>query len=187
MVVDKPGIAPAKQQQDTLEIPLATGCRAAVYLETRYKELDAMLFGPRMARLALGVMGVMGVMGGQAFQLLAFGSAAGLFLGILATPVLAFMVDQATPRDPLVLAGVVLCCSSHGVAGSAVHMDSRATRAVSRSYDIAARGVNCRSTFGRVSSALKGGSLIPEARRAGGRRLGGRGGGRRIVRRRGPR
>jgi hypothetical protein len=29
VVVGKPGIAPAKQQQDTLEIPLATGCRAA--------------------------------------------------------------------------------------------------------------------------------------------------------------
>jgi len=112
-----------------------------------------MLFGPRMARLALGVMGVMG---GQAFQLLAFASAAGLFLGILATPVLAFMVDQATPRDPLVLAGVVLCCSTHGITGAAGHMDSRATRAVGGSYDIAARGVNCHSTFARVSSVLNG-------------------------------
>jgi predicted permease len=124
-----------------------------VYVETRYKELDAMLFGPRMATLALGVMGVMGAMlamtgifgmaaysvskrlrelgirvalGGQrkevlqaalgrAFRLLAFGSAAGLFLGILATPVLAFIVDQATPRDPLVLAGVVLAMALLGL------------------------------------------------------------------------
>jgi predicted lysophospholipase L1 biosynthesis ABC-type transport system permease subunit len=45
---------------------------------------------------------------GRAFRLLAIGSAAGLLLGILATRVLAFIVFQATPRDPLVLAGVVL-------------------------------------------------------------------------------
>jgi predicted permease len=45
---------------------------------------------------------------GRAFKLLAFGSAAGLLLGILAGRVLAFIVYQATPRDPLVLAGTVL-------------------------------------------------------------------------------
>jgi predicted permease len=45
---------------------------------------------------------------GRAFKLLAFGSAAGLLLGILASRVLAFIVYQATPRDPLVLAGTVL-------------------------------------------------------------------------------
>jgi len=45
---------------------------------------------------------------GRAVKLLTFGSAAGLLLGILATRVLAFIVYQATPRDPLVLAGVVL-------------------------------------------------------------------------------
>jgi ABC-type antimicrobial peptide transport system permease subunit len=45
---------------------------------------------------------------GRAFRLLAIGSVAGLLLGILATRVLAFIVFQATPRDPLVLAGVVL-------------------------------------------------------------------------------
>jgi len=41
-------------------------------------------------------------------RLLAIGSAAGLALGLLATRVLAFIVYQATPRDPLVLCGVVL-------------------------------------------------------------------------------
>jgi predicted permease len=41
-------------------------------------------------------------------KLLAFGSAAGLLLGVLASRVLAFIVYQASPRDPLVLAGVVL-------------------------------------------------------------------------------
>jgi ABC-type antimicrobial peptide transport system permease subunit len=40
--------------------------------------------------------------------LLAIGSAAGLALGVLASRVLAFIVYQATPRDPLVLASVVL-------------------------------------------------------------------------------
>jgi predicted permease len=45
---------------------------------------------------------------GRALKLLAFGSAAGLLLGILASRVLAFIVYQATPRDPLVLAGVVV-------------------------------------------------------------------------------
>jgi predicted permease len=45
---------------------------------------------------------------GRAFNLLAIGSAVGLFLGILASRVLALIVYSATPRDPLVLAGVVL-------------------------------------------------------------------------------
>jgi predicted permease len=44
---------------------------------------------------------------GRPFKLLAFGSATGLLLGILASRVLASIVYQATPRDPLVLAGVV--------------------------------------------------------------------------------
>ena len=45
---------------------------------------------------------------GRAVKLLAVGSVAGLLLGVLASRVLAFVVYQATPRDPLVLAGVVL-------------------------------------------------------------------------------
>jgi predicted permease len=44
---------------------------------------------------------------GRALKLLALGSAAGLTLGILSSRVLASIVYQATPRDPLVLAGVV--------------------------------------------------------------------------------
>ena len=52
---------------------------------------------------------------GRAFKLLAIGSAAGLLLGLLATRVLAFIVYQATPRDPLVLAGVVLAMSLLGL------------------------------------------------------------------------
>jgi ABC-type antimicrobial peptide transport system permease subunit len=45
---------------------------------------------------------------GWPLKLLAVGSAAGLILGLLAARVLAFLVYQATPRDPLVLGGVVL-------------------------------------------------------------------------------
>jgi predicted permease len=52
---------------------------------------------------------------GRAFKLLAFGSAAGLLLGILASRVLSSIVYQATPRDPLVLAGVVLAMSLLGL------------------------------------------------------------------------
>jgi predicted permease len=127
-----------------------------VFIQPRYKELDAVLFGPRMATISLGVLGVMGAMLsitgvfgmaaysvskrlrelgirialgaqrkevlqaalGRAFKLLAFGSAAGLVLGILASRVLAFIVYQATPRDPLVLAGVVLAMALLGLVAT---------------------------------------------------------------------
>jgi len=52
---------------------------------------------------------------GRAVKLLAFGSVAGLLLGILASRVLASIVYQATPRDPLVLTGVVLAMSLLGL------------------------------------------------------------------------
>jgi len=55
---------------------------------------------------------------GRAFKLLAVGSAAGLLLGILASRVLALIVYQATPRDPLVLAGVVLAMSLLGLVAA---------------------------------------------------------------------
>jgi ABC-type antimicrobial peptide transport system permease subunit len=55
---------------------------------------------------------------GRAVKLLALGSAAGLLLGILASRVLAFIVYQATPRDPLVLAGVVLAMSLVGLVAT---------------------------------------------------------------------
>ena len=41
---------------------------------------------------------------GRAFRLLAIGSVAGIVLGVLATRVLSFIVYQATPKDPFVLA-----------------------------------------------------------------------------------
>jgi predicted permease len=61
-------------------------------------------------RIALGAQrrGVLEAALARPLKLLALGSAAGLLLGILATRVLAFIVYQATPRDPLVLGGVVL-------------------------------------------------------------------------------
>jgi predicted permease len=52
---------------------------------------------------------------GRAIRLLTFGSAAGLILGLLATRVLSDIVYQATPRDPLVLAGVVLVMALLGL------------------------------------------------------------------------
>jgi ABC-type antimicrobial peptide transport system permease subunit len=45
---------------------------------------------------------------GRAVKVLAIGSAIGLLLGILASRVLASIVYEATPRDPVVLTGVVL-------------------------------------------------------------------------------
>lgn len=117
-----------------------------VDIQPRHQGLEVILFGPRMATIALGILGIMGAMLsitgifgmaaysvskrlrelgirialgaqrrevlqaalGRAFRLLAFGSVAGLILGILASRVLAYVVYEATPRDPLVLAGAVL-------------------------------------------------------------------------------
>ena len=45
---------------------------------------------------------------GRAFLLLAAGSVAGLGLGVLATRLLSYIVYQATPKDPMVLGGVVV-------------------------------------------------------------------------------
>ena len=61
-------------------------------------------------RIALGAQRreVLNAALGRAFRLLVFGSVAGLVLGLAATKVLAFIVYQASPRDPLVLCGVVL-------------------------------------------------------------------------------
>jgi predicted permease len=127
-----------------------------VEIQTRYNGLDALLFGPRMATITLGVLGVMGavlsvtgIFGmaaysvskrlrelgirialgaqktevlqaalGRAAKLLAFGSAAGLLLGILATRGLGLIVYQATARDPLVLAGVIIAMALLGLVAT---------------------------------------------------------------------
>ena len=82
---------------------------AAYSISKRLKELGI--------RMALGAQRkeVLQAALGRAFKLLAFGSAAGLLLGILASRVLAFIVYQATPRDPLVLTGVVLAMALIGL------------------------------------------------------------------------
>ena len=61
-------------------------------------------------RMALGAQRreVLGAALSRPVKLLAFGSAAGLLVGVLATRVLTYIVYQANPRDPLVLSGVVL-------------------------------------------------------------------------------
>jgi ABC-type antimicrobial peptide transport system permease subunit len=55
---------------------------------------------------------------GRPLKLLVLGSVAGLLLGILATRVLAYIVYQANPRDPLVLFGVVLAMLLLGIVAT---------------------------------------------------------------------
>jgi len=57
---------------------------------------------------------------GRVFRLLAFGSAAGILLGLLATRLLSYIVYQATPKDPLVLAGVVAAMMLLGLAAASI-------------------------------------------------------------------
>ena len=85
---------------------------AAYSVSKRLKELGI--------RMALGAQRkeVLQAALGRAVKLLAFGSAAGLVLGILASRVLASIVYQATPRDPAVLAGVVLAMAFVGLVAT---------------------------------------------------------------------
>ncbi len=71
-------------------------------------------------RMALGAQSgdVLRAALGRAFRLLAWGSAAGLVLGILASNVLGAIVYEATPRDPVVLVGVVLAMLAVGIAAT---------------------------------------------------------------------
>jgi ABC-type antimicrobial peptide transport system permease subunit len=55
---------------------------------------------------------------GRAFRLLAIGSAAGIILGLFATRLLSYIVFQATPRDPLVLGGVILSMLAVGLVAA---------------------------------------------------------------------
>ena len=82
---------------------------AAYSVSKRMKELGIrMALGAQRRELLSAALG-------RAMKLLAFGSGAGLLLGLLAGRVLAFIVYQATPRDPLVLAGVVLAMALLGL------------------------------------------------------------------------
>jgi predicted permease len=63
--------------------------------------------GIRMA-LGAGHGRILSASLGRAFRLLAFGSVAGLLVGMAATRLLGYIVYQASPQDPLVLAGTLL-------------------------------------------------------------------------------
>jgi len=74
---------------------------AAYSVSRRLKELGIrMAIGARSTEILQAALG-------RAIRLLAVGSAAGLLLGVLAARVLAHLVYQANPRDPLVLGGAV--------------------------------------------------------------------------------
>ena len=75
---------------------------ASYVVSRRMREL-----GIRVA-LGAGRTQILSASLGRAFRLLAYGSVAGIVLGLMATKVLAFIVYQATPRDPFVLGGVTL-------------------------------------------------------------------------------
>jgi len=75
---------------------------ASYTVSRRFREL-----GIRVA-LGAGKQQVLRASLGRSFRLLLVGSVSGLILGVLASRVLAFIVYQATPKDPLVLAGVTL-------------------------------------------------------------------------------
>ena len=82
---------------------------AAYSVSRRLKELGI--------RVALGARRsmVLRTALGRALKLLALGSAAGLILGFVASRLLAYIVYEATPRDPLVLAGVVVAMALLGL------------------------------------------------------------------------
>ena len=73
-------------------------------------------------RIALGAdhRKVLGAALGRTFRLLAIGSIAGMILGVLATRVLSSIVYQATPKDPVILGGVILTMLCVGVVAALV-------------------------------------------------------------------
>jgi predicted permease len=85
---------------------------AAYSLSKRKRELGI--------RIALGAQSseVLQAALGRALTLLTIGSASGVMLGILTRRVLAAIVYQASPRDPLVLTGVVVAMSLVGLLGT---------------------------------------------------------------------
>ncbi len=85
---------------------------AAYSVSRRMKELGI--------RIALGAQRkeVLQAALGRAIKLLAYGSAAGVIGGLLAARVLAMIVYQATPRDPIVLAGVTAVMFLVGVVAT---------------------------------------------------------------------
>jgi predicted permease len=87
---------------------------AAYTVSKRLREL-----GIRIA-LGAGRRKVLGAALGRIFRLLAVGSIAGMILGVLATRVLSSIVYQATPKDPVILGGVILTLLCVGVVAALV-------------------------------------------------------------------
>ena len=85
---------------------------AAYSVSKRLKELGI--------RVALGAQRkeVLQAALGRAVRLLTVGSVAGLVFGLLATRILAFIVYQATPGDPLVLTGAVVAMALLGLVAT---------------------------------------------------------------------
>ena len=73
-------------------------------------------------RIALGAdqRKVLGAALGRAFRLLAIGSVAGTILGVLSTRVLSFIVYQASPKDPVILGGVILTMLLVGILAAMI-------------------------------------------------------------------
>lgn len=74
-------------------------------------------FGIRVA-LGANQRKVLGAALGRAFRLLVIGSVAGMILGVLATRVLSYIVYEATPKDPIVLGGVILAMLAVGLVAA---------------------------------------------------------------------
>ncbi|MGB6133551.1 MAG: ABC transporter permease [Acidobacteriaceae bacterium] len=85
---------------------------ASYVVSRRMREL-----GIRVA-LGAGQRDVLGAALGRAFRVLAIGSAAGVALGVLGTRVLSHIVYQATPKDPVVLGGVIATMLALGLAAT---------------------------------------------------------------------
>jgi ABC-type antimicrobial peptide transport system permease subunit len=82
---------------------------AAYSVSKRLRELGIrMALGARRSEVLKPALG-------RALRLLAIGSVAGLVLGLLASRVLASIVYQASPRDPLVLFAAVLAMAVLGL------------------------------------------------------------------------
>jgi ABC-type antimicrobial peptide transport system permease subunit len=73
-------------------------------------------------RVALGANqhNVLNAALGRAFRLVVIGSVAGMILGVLATRVLSSIVYQATPKDPIVLGGVILTMLAVGMVAALI-------------------------------------------------------------------
>ena len=76
-------------------------------------------FGIRVA-LGANQRNVLNAALGRAFRLVAIGSVAGMILGVLATRVLSSIVYQATPKDPIVLGGVILTMMAVGMVAALI-------------------------------------------------------------------